>query len=104
MLCARNHLLADFEKCWHSKWRNAIQTPCHDSPLYALQHFGKAFDVQQSCSRVFVSRAQQNLFRLVRAQDVIDEVGRERTLPAGLLASRPPALDKTGDDRAITEG
>ena len=48
-------------------------------------------------------RLQQDVVGLVAAEHVVDEVGRDRHLPAGLFLARMPALDQPGDDGAIAE-
>ena len=48
--------------------------------------------------------AQQHVVGVVLAQHVVDQVGAEGDLAAGLLLARMPPLDQARNDRAVAEG
>ena len=75
-----------------------------DSAPDAREHVGQTANVEQTRCRIGPRRAEQDVVGLVPAQHVIDEVGRDGDLPAGLLLARETALDQPGDDRAGAEG
>jgi hypothetical protein len=75
-----------------------------DSPLDARQHHGEALQVEETRRRIRPRGAQQNVPRLVPAQHVVDEIGRDRHLPRRLLLAGKLALDQPGDHGAVAEG
>src|SRR5579862_6378834 len=98
MRFARNHLAADFKKSGDRKRRYTFKPLENDMSLDALQHLGQSLDVEEARAGVLVSRAQENVVRLVLAQDVIDEVRGKRHLPARLLARNGAPFDQARDD------
>ncbi len=70
----------------------------------APQHHAEAGHVEESGCRILPRGAQQQVVGLVATQHVVDQFGRDRDLPPGLLLPRKPPLDQPGDDRALAEG
>ena len=58
---------------------------------------------EKACGRVGPGGLQENVVRVVPAQHVVDEIGRQRDLAPGFLAARMAALDEAGDDRYLPE-
>ena len=57
-----------------------------DSSLDAAQKIAEPRDVEKPCGRIRPRRLEQDVVRVVAAQHVVDEVGRDGDLAAGLLA------------------
>ena len=57
-----------------------------DSPLDAREHFAEPADVEQAGRGVGARGPQQHVVRLVAAQHVIDQVGRDRDLRAAIFS------------------
>ena len=62
-----------------------------DAALDRDQQVGEAADVGQARRGLGARRAQQHVVRVVLAQHVVDQVGAEGDLPAGLLLARDGA-------------
>src|ERR671924_1822188 len=75
-----------------------------DSPLDSLQESAEAPDIDQPRRRIGKRGLEQNMVRLMLAEHVIDEIGRNGHLPACLLLTRMASLDQSGDDGANPEG
>ena len=73
-------------------------------PRMRVKHHAEAPHVEESRCRIGPRGPQKHMVGLVLAQHVVDEIGRDRDLPAGLLLARKAALDQPGDDRAMPEG
>ena len=71
-----------------------------DSALDAAKEITEPRDVQEPCGRIGPRCLEQDVVRVVAAQHVVDEVGGDGDLAAGLLAARVAPLDQAGDDRA----
>ena len=76
---------------------------CNMRPSMRGQHFAQARDVDQAARSVVAGAAQQQMVGLMAAEHVVDEVGGERDLAAGLALAARPALDQTGDQGAGLE-
>ena len=75
-----------------------------DPALDAGEHLGQAADVRQAAGGIRPRGAQQQVAGLVLAQRVVDQIGVERDLAAGLLLAGDLALDQAGDHRDRAEG
>ncbi len=80
-----------------------------DSSLDAAQKIAEPRDVEQPCCRVGPGGLEEDVARVVPAQDVVDEVRGHRDLAPRLLASGFPvpyvaALHEPGDDGDLAEG
>ena len=73
-------------------------------PCTRDQQVGQAADVGQARRRLGPCRAQQHVVGVVLAQHVVDQVGAEGDLAAGLLLARMAALDQARDHGAVAEG
>ena len=73
-------------------------------PRRAVEQAGEPADVGHPRARVGPGGLQQQMVGLVAAQHVVDQVGREGDLPAGLALARMVALDQPADHRHLAEG
>ena len=71
-----------------------------DSAANPPEHRRQPRDVQESGCRIGESRFEQDVVRLVAAQDIVDQVGRDgdRVLPAIELVSSCNNLGYISDD------
>ena len=69
----------------------SVEPLVHDSALDAGEHIAQPADVEQAGRGIGPRRLQQDVVGLVAAQHVVDEVGRDGDLPAGLLPARDGA-------------
>src|SRR5215203_4801316 len=67
------------------------------------EHFAKPFDIEQTCCSIGTRRAQQQMIWLMFTQYIVDEIGRDRDLAAGLLRARIAARDQARDDGVVAE-
>ncbi len=74
-----------------------------DSAVDAAQKVAESRDVQKACGRVGPGGLQENVVRVVPAQHVVDEIGRQGDLAPGLLAARMTTFDEAGDHRYLAE-
>jgi len=65
-----------------------------DSSANALQELVEAADIDESRCCIGKCGAQKNVVWFVLAERVVDQIGRHRHLPSGLLLSRMTALDQ----------
>src|SRR6185295_19906818 len=75
-----------------------------DSSADPLQKAAQASDIDQASCGIGEGSLEENVIGLVLAQHVVDEIGGDGHLPAGLLLPRMAALDQPRDDGANAEG
>ena len=95
--------LADLQHDRNGQRRDAVEPLVHDSALDSRQHIAEPADVEEAGRGVGPGGLQQDVVGLVLAEHVVDEVGRDRHLPAGLLLAGMALLDQPGDQRAVPE-
>src|SRR5262249_56617252 len=81
-----------------------VESLMDDSVPDAREHFAEPADVEQAGSGVRPRGTQEDMVGLVLAQNVVDEVGRDRDLAARFLLARKATLNQPGNDRAGAEG
>ena len=67
------------------------------------QRLAEAANVQEAGCGVIPCGLQQNMIGLMVAQDIIDQIRRERDLAAGLFLSRKAPLDQSGNHGTIAK-
>ena len=95
---------ANLEHGRHRKRRDPVKSNMPDSSPDPLQKAAQASDIDESGCSVGKGSLEENVVRLVLAEHVVDEIGRNRHLPARLFLSRMAALDQPRDDGADAEG
>lgn len=81
---ARNTLLADFHHHGNGERRYPVELLVDDVTLDSCQHIGKAANVEKPGGGIGARGLDENVVGFMRAQDVIDEIGRDGYLPPGL--------------------
>ena len=79
---AVDRLAADLQHHRHRERRDVVERLMDDSAPDAREHVAEPADVEQAGGRIGARRAQQDVVGLVLAQHVVDQVGRDRHLPA----------------------
>ena len=87
-------LAADLQQHGHRQRRDAGEGAVVDPALDAGQHVRQPAHVGQPAGGVGAGGAEQHVVGFVLPQHVVDQVGTERHLPAGLLLSGMAALDQ----------
>ncbi len=76
----------------------------HDSTADPHQKIRQATEIHEAGCRIIARGPQQNMIGLVLAQDVKDEIRRNRDRARFLLHARKAALDQPGNDGTGPEG
>src|SRR6476619_543931 len=90
----RHAFAANLEHGGHRKRRDPVKRNMPDSSADPLQKAAQASDVDQAGCGVGEGSLEENMVGLMLAEHVVDQIGRNGHLPAGLLLPRMAALDQ----------
>src|SRR6478752_2900988 len=100
----RHAFAANLEHGRHRKRRDPVKRNMPDSSADPLQKAAQASDVDQAGCGVGEGSLEENMVGLMLAEHVVDQIGGDGHLPAGLLLPRMAALDQPRDDGTDAEG
>ena len=72
--------------------------------MIRCQHIAEPLNIQKPRCCILPRCLQQDMVGLVAAQNVIDQIGRDRHLTSGFFLAGMAPLDQPGNDSAIAEG